>query len=115
MPPPARHRDTAIATRAHPAPRHPGAPLENARLARDEYQAGAVVLESLPPIVTLALTTFCNNRIPCVICDRNVRPACADSETSPEVGRVPAQPSPVVPPLAIQLLAFSLTHVNATR
>lgn len=67
--------------------RHLGAPRENAQLARAEYQDGKVILESLPPIVTFALTTFCNNRTPCLICDRNVRPASADSETSPEVIR----------------------------
>lgn len=67
--------------------RHLGAPRENAQLARAEYQEGKVILESLPPIVTFALTTFCNNRTPCLICDRNVRPPSADSETSPEVIR----------------------------
>jgi MoaA/NifB/PqqE/SkfB family radical SAM enzyme len=65
--------------------RYLGAPLENAQLARAEYHDGKVILESLPPIVTFALTTFCNNRIPCLICDRNIRPASADSETSQEV------------------------------
>jgi MoaA/NifB/PqqE/SkfB family radical SAM enzyme len=67
--------------------RHLGAPQENAQLARAEYQEGKVFLETFPPIVTFALTTFCNNRTPCLICDRNVRPASADSETSSEVIR----------------------------
>ncbi|HYK90482.1 MAG TPA: radical SAM protein [Acidobacteriota bacterium] len=77
----------STATPAIRVARHLGAPRENAQLARVEYQEGKVILESLPPIITFALTTFCNNRIPCLICDRNVRPASADSETSPEVIR----------------------------
>jgi MoaA/NifB/PqqE/SkfB family radical SAM enzyme len=59
---------------------HLGDPEANAKLSRQEYESGAVVLRSLPSVVTLALTTFCNNRIPCVICDRNTRSACCDSE-----------------------------------
>lgn len=59
-----------------------GSPLENAELARSEYSDGKTVLESLPPVVTFALTTFCNNKIPCVICDRNTRPESGDSEAN---------------------------------
>ncbi|MBI4949338.1 MAG: radical SAM protein [Deltaproteobacteria bacterium] len=61
--------------------RYIGSPLENAELARSEYENGKTVLESLPPVVTFALTTFCNNKIPCLICDRNTRAKASDSET----------------------------------
>jgi len=54
--------------------RYLGLPVENERLARAEYYAGKTVMESLPPIVTFGLTTYCSNVTPCVICDRNVRP-----------------------------------------
>lgn len=59
---------------------HLGDPEANARLSRQEYESGATVLRSLPSVVTLALTTHCNNRTPCVICDRNTRPASGDCE-----------------------------------
>ncbi|MBE9531562.1 MAG: radical SAM protein, partial [Proteobacteria bacterium] len=59
-----------------------GDPEKNAELAREEYQEGKTVLESLPPIITFALTTFCNNKIPCMICDRNTRPESGDSEVN---------------------------------
>lgn len=62
--------------------RYPGSPLENAELARSEYEEGKTVLESLPPVITFALTTFCNNKIPCLICDRNTRPKSSDLETN---------------------------------
>ncbi len=57
-----------------------GSPLENEKLARAEYGEGKTVLTSLPPVVTLALTTRCNNNVPCVICDRNTRPEISDSD-----------------------------------
>jgi MoaA/NifB/PqqE/SkfB family radical SAM enzyme len=58
---------------------HLGSPIENEDLARREYADGKTVLRSLPPIVTLALTTRCNIQKPCVICDINTPPASADS------------------------------------
>jgi radical SAM protein with 4Fe4S-binding SPASM domain len=64
---------------------HIGAPYENALLGREEYVDGRLVLRSLPTIVNFALTTFCNNAAPCLICDRHVRPPSADSETTREV------------------------------
>lgn len=62
-----------------------GKPVENALLAQKEYAEGKTVLESLPPVVTLALTTFCNNRFPCLICDRHTRPAGVDCEVTDEI------------------------------
>jgi MoaA/NifB/PqqE/SkfB family radical SAM enzyme len=62
-----------------------GKPVENALLAQKEYAEGKTILESLPPIVTLALTTFCNNRLPCLICDRHTRPAGVDCEVTDEI------------------------------
>jgi MoaA/NifB/PqqE/SkfB family radical SAM enzyme len=62
-----------------------GKPIENALLAQKEYAEGKTILESLPPIVTFALTTFCNNRSPCLICDRNTRPAGVDCEVTDEI------------------------------
>ena len=59
---------------------HLGSPIKNAELNRKEYEEGMVVLKSLPSVVTLALTTHCNNKIPCMICDRNSRPSVSDSE-----------------------------------
>ena len=56
-----------------------GSPIENEELARREYAQGRTVLRSLPPVVTLALTTHCNFQVPCLICDINTRPASADS------------------------------------
>ena len=56
-----------------------GSPVENEDLARTEYAQGKTVLRSLPPVVTLALTTRCNIQKPCMICDINTRPASADS------------------------------------
>jgi len=56
-----------------------GSPIENELLARREYAEGKTVLRSLPPVVTLGLTTRCNFQIPCVICDINTRPEEADS------------------------------------
>ncbi len=58
---------------------HIGSPIENEDLARREYAEGKTIFRSLPPIVTLALTTRCNIQKPCVICDINTRPASADS------------------------------------
>jgi radical SAM protein with 4Fe4S-binding SPASM domain len=65
--------------------RYLGSPLENEELARTEYNSGKTVLESLPSVVTFALTTFCNNRIPCIICDRNTRPPEGDVDTNEQV------------------------------
>jgi len=63
-----------------------GKPLENAQLAQREYEEGKTVLESLPPVVTFALTTLCNySHAPCLICDRHTRPAGSDREASVEV------------------------------
>lgn len=56
-----------------------GSPVKNEALAGQEYAEGRTVLHSLPPFVTLALTTRCNFTTPCVICDINTRPAEADS------------------------------------
>jgi len=64
---------------------HIGNPEANTRLIQDEYESGKTILKGLPPVVTLALTTDCNNRIPCVICDRNTRPADADCEINNEI------------------------------
>lgn len=61
-----------------------GKPYENAVLAKQEYADGKVVLQSLPPIVTLALTTFCNNKLPCLICDRHTRHG-SDCEVTEEI------------------------------
>jgi MoaA/NifB/PqqE/SkfB family radical SAM enzyme len=57
-----------------------GSPVKNAELNRKEYQEGKTVLKSLPSVVTLALTTHCNNKTPCMICDRNTRPSFGDCE-----------------------------------
>jgi radical SAM protein with 4Fe4S-binding SPASM domain len=65
--------------------RYLGLPVENEELARTEYNSGKTVLESLPPVVTFALTTFCNSRIPCVICDRNTRLPEDDVNTNEQV------------------------------
>ena len=65
--------------------RHLGSPIENMNLARTEYQEGKTVLESLPPIITFALTTYCNNQIPCLICDRNTRPESSDTEVNRQI------------------------------
>jgi len=62
-----------------------GSPDQNAELNRQEYQEGKTVLKSLPSVVTLALTTHCNNKTPCVICDRNTRPSCGDCEIDPRM------------------------------
>lgn len=70
-----------------PRPRYAGAPLDNEKLAREEYRQGNTVLESLPPVVTFAVTTFCNNMIPCLICDRNVRQRISDRECNERVIR----------------------------
>ncbi len=59
---------------------HIGLPKENEELARKEYAEGKTILHSLPPIVTLGLTSFCNNKIPCVICDRNTRMTASDDK-----------------------------------
>ncbi len=61
-----------------------GLPLENEKLARSEYYAGKTIVESLPPVVTFGLTTYCNNATPCVICDRNIRPKEGNSEVNEE-------------------------------
>lgn len=57
-----------------------GDPAGNTELNRLEYESGETILKSLPSVVTLALTTYCNNRKPCVICDRNTRSAASDME-----------------------------------
>ncbi len=59
---------------------HLGSPVKNAELNRKEYEEGRTVLKSLPSVVTLALTTYCNNQTPCMICDRNTRPSFGDCE-----------------------------------
>lgn len=59
---------------------HLGDPEANARLNRQEYESRATVLRSLPSVVTLVMTSHCNNRTPCVICDRNTRLTSCDSE-----------------------------------
>lgn len=64
---------------------HLGDPEANAKLNQSEYENGVTVLHSLPSVVTLALTTHCNNRTPCMICDRNTRPAICDSEIDAEM------------------------------
>lgn len=61
-----------------------GMPYENALLAKEEYAEGRTVLQSFPPIVTLALTTFCNNKLPCLICDRHTRHG-SDCEVTEEI------------------------------
>ena len=62
-----------------------GSPLENEKLTRKAYGEGKSVLASLPTVVTLALTTRCNNKTPCLICDRNTRPQTSDSDITQEV------------------------------
>ena len=62
-----------------------GSPKENEELARKEYAEGKTILSSLPPVVTLGLTSFCNNKIPCVICDRNTRITAGDSHINHDV------------------------------
>ncbi|WP_031482047.1 radical SAM/SPASM domain-containing protein [Maridesulfovibrio frigidus] len=64
---------------------HIGDPAANAKLNQEEYEAGKTVLTSLPSVVTMALTTYCNNKIPCVICDRNVRPEAADTQINDDM------------------------------
>lgn len=64
---------------------HRGDPIANARLAQKEYAEGKTTLASLPPMVTMALTTHCFPNKPCVICDRNTRPASADSEVNAKI------------------------------
>ena len=67
---------------------HLGNPTENEKLAAAEYRAGKTVLRSLPAIVTYALTTHCySGKDVCLICDRNTRPASADSSATPEAIR----------------------------
>jgi radical SAM protein with 4Fe4S-binding SPASM domain len=46
---------------------------------------GKTVLDTLPSIITIPLTTYCNYRTPCLICDRNVRATTSDSEIGAEV------------------------------
>jgi radical SAM protein with 4Fe4S-binding SPASM domain len=65
--------------------RHLNSPVDNEELSRTQYVDGKVVLESLPPVVTFALTTFCNNRKPCLICDRHLRHPSGERATSSEV------------------------------
>ncbi|HOW58346.1 MAG TPA: radical SAM protein [Candidatus Omnitrophota bacterium] len=62
-----------------------GSPLKNARLNREEYEKGRTILRSLPSVVTLALTTYCNNKIPCLICDRVTRNRVTDCDISEEI------------------------------
>jgi len=64
---------------------HLGSPNQNAKLNRKEYEEGRTVLKSLPSVVTFALTTHCNNKIPCMICDRNTRPLALDTELDDKV------------------------------
>ena len=51
---------------------------------------GKTTVESLPAVVTFALTTFCNNMLPCVICDRNIRMRICDRECDERVIRAMA-------------------------
>jgi radical SAM protein with 4Fe4S-binding SPASM domain len=51
----------------------------------DQYMRGETVLETLPSIITIPLTTYCNYRTPCLICDRNVRAKASDCEISLDV------------------------------
>jgi MoaA/NifB/PqqE/SkfB family radical SAM enzyme len=62
--------------------RHLGKPHENDKLASAEYRAGKTVLESLPPIVIYALTTYCFTKNICLICDRNTRDPRADTSAT---------------------------------
>ena len=64
---------------------HIGSPAQNAELNRQEYEEGRTVLKSLPSVVTLALTTKCNNKTPCMICDRNTRSPSSDSSVNQEI------------------------------
>jgi len=66
---------------------HEGDPLANLEAATAAYAAGDCRLDTLPPIVTLALTSRCNATPPCVICDRNTRPTSADADLTLEVLR----------------------------
>lgn len=67
---------------------HLGNPFENEKVASAEYREGKTVLRSLPPIVTYALTTHCySGKDICLICDRNTRPASADSSATEEAIR----------------------------
>jgi MoaA/NifB/PqqE/SkfB family radical SAM enzyme len=68
--------------------RHLGNPVENEKLASSEYQAGKAILESLPSIVTYALTTYCfTGKDICLICDRNSRDPNADSHSTKQAIR----------------------------
>ena len=67
------------------AVRYLNSSLENAKLCEEQYREGKTVLETAPLIVFLTLTSFCNYKIPCLICDRNVRPESADSQLSKDV------------------------------
>ena len=62
-----------------------GRPLENEALARREYAEGKTVLSALPPVITVSLTTHCNAKVPCVICDINTRPKGADMEMAESI------------------------------
>jgi MoaA/NifB/PqqE/SkfB family radical SAM enzyme len=62
-----------------------GSPLQNAELNRREYEEGRVILKSLPSVVTMALTTYCNNQAPCLICDRHTRTPEADCAINDQV------------------------------
>lgn len=64
---------------------HVGDPEANEALACSEYRAGKTVLRSLPPVLNFALTTHCyTGKDICLICDRNTRPAEADSSATEE-------------------------------
>ena len=65
--------------------RFAGDPQANQATAQTAYADGATVLNTLPTIVTLALTSRCNAKVACVICDRNTRPASADADLDAQV------------------------------
>ncbi len=67
------------------AVRYLNSPLENAKLCEEQYREGKTALETLPSIITLTMTVFCNYKTPCLKCDRNVRSESAYSEISDDV------------------------------
>ena len=64
---------------------HLYSPFENEKLCNEQYMEGKTILEAMPLVVFLTLTSFCNYKTPCLICDRNVRPESADSQLSKDV------------------------------
>lgn len=61
---------------------HLGDPVRNETLACSEYRAGKTEVQSLPTVVTYALTTYCFTKDICLICDRNLRDPKSDTSAT---------------------------------